>query len=229
MLTARGQVIDHVVGLKLGADDYLTKPFEMIELLARVEALLRRARARRASTGRRPRPAPLRRRHGRRPQGRGDARRRAGGAVGEGVPAAALLHRASRRHALARRAAARGVGLQSMPSTRTVDVHVAWLRQKLEPNPRCRSTSSPSTASATSSPTERRRRGWWRASARITANATSVRVLSDSSAGARPAYADAARALGATLAAHGLGLVYGGANVGLMRSSPMRRWRAAAR
>src|SRR3954466_3069024 len=43
MLTARGQVVDKVVGLKLGADDYLTKPFEMIELLARIEALLRRA------------------------------------------------------------------------------------------------------------------------------------------------------------------------------------------
>ena len=43
MLTARGQVVDKVVGLKLGADDYVTKPFEMIELLARIEAQLRRA------------------------------------------------------------------------------------------------------------------------------------------------------------------------------------------
>src|SRR6185436_11837325 len=42
MLTARGQVVDRVVGLKLGADDYLTKPFETIELMARLEALLRR-------------------------------------------------------------------------------------------------------------------------------------------------------------------------------------------
>jgi DNA-binding response OmpR family regulator len=43
MLTARGQEIDKVVGLKIGADDYVTKPFSFMELLARVEALLRRA------------------------------------------------------------------------------------------------------------------------------------------------------------------------------------------
>src|SRR6187455_3861362 len=45
MLTARGQVVDRVVGLKLGADDYLTKPFEAIELMARLEALLRRSQS----------------------------------------------------------------------------------------------------------------------------------------------------------------------------------------
>ncbi len=42
MLTAKSQVVDKVVGLKLGADDYVTKPFEMVELLARIEAKLRR-------------------------------------------------------------------------------------------------------------------------------------------------------------------------------------------
>jgi len=44
MLTARGETLDKVLGLKLGADDYLGKPFDMMELLARIEALLRRVR-----------------------------------------------------------------------------------------------------------------------------------------------------------------------------------------
>lgn len=43
MLTALGDVVDKVVGLRVGADDYLTKPFETVELMARIEALLRRA------------------------------------------------------------------------------------------------------------------------------------------------------------------------------------------
>jgi len=50
MLTARGQEIDKVLGLKLGADDYVTKPFGFMELMARVEALLRRAAGRSGQT-----------------------------------------------------------------------------------------------------------------------------------------------------------------------------------
>ena len=45
MLTARGQEADRVLGLKLGADDYVTKPFSFLELVARIEAVLRRSSA----------------------------------------------------------------------------------------------------------------------------------------------------------------------------------------
>ena len=133
MLTARTQVVDRVVGLKLGADDYLTKPFETMELLARIEALLRRAPA---SPG-----VSLERYQF------GDVvvdvrkaevtqERHAARALGEGVPAAPVFHRAPRRDAVARELLQEVWGYTAMPSTRTVDVHVAWLRQKLEPNPR---------------------------------------------------------------------------------------------
>src|SRR5262245_66553545 len=45
MLTARGQIVDKVLGLRIGADDYLTKPFDLLELLARIEVQLRRVAA----------------------------------------------------------------------------------------------------------------------------------------------------------------------------------------
>ncbi len=51
MLTARGEVVDRVVGLKLGADDYLPKNCEPVELMARIEALLRRSGGGAASSG----------------------------------------------------------------------------------------------------------------------------------------------------------------------------------
>ncbi len=57
MLTARGEDIDRILGLELGADDYVVKPFNSRELVARIRALLRRAEGRSASV--RPRPLPL--------------------------------------------------------------------------------------------------------------------------------------------------------------------------
>ncbi len=140
MLTARGQVVDRVVGLKLGADDYLTKPFEGIELLARIEALLRRAGQAPAATA---------------PAGSAgsakytfgdvvvDVRKaevtRAGAAVELSAKEFQLLryfleHRGA---TLSRDELLQEVwGYEHTPSTRTVDVHVAWLRQKFEANPK---------------------------------------------------------------------------------------------
>ncbi len=132
MLTARGQVVDKVTGLKLGADDYVTKPFEMAELLARIEANLRRAPAD-------PHPAEG--------YAFGDVRVdfRKAEAIRDGQPIELSarefqLLRYFVEHpgaTLSRDELLNEVwGYHAMPSTRTVDVHVAWLRQKIEPNPR---------------------------------------------------------------------------------------------
>ncbi len=131
MLTARGQEIDKVLGLKLGADDYVTKPFGFMELMARVEALLRRTAggARHAEV-----------------YGFGDvivdfkkAELKRNGTVievtarelklleyfiahrGEVVPRDRLLDQVW--------------DYDSAPLTRTVDMHVAKLRKKIEDNP----------------------------------------------------------------------------------------------
>ena len=133
MLTARGQVVDKVVGLKLGADDYLTKPFEMIELLARIEALLRRAVAASPHT-------PNAYQFG---DVRIDFRRAEVVRGGEPVELSAKEFQLLRyfvEHAgavLSREELLNKVwDYAALPTTRTVDVHVSWLRQKLEPNPR---------------------------------------------------------------------------------------------
>ena len=60
MLTARGEVMDRVVGLELGADDYLPKPFEPRELAARLQTILRRARPTAAAPAEVPPPSVLR-------------------------------------------------------------------------------------------------------------------------------------------------------------------------
>lgn len=134
MLTARGETIDKVLGLKLGADDYLTKPFEVLELLARIEALLRRT-PQRGDT-----------------KGTGtysfgavtiDFRRAEVRRAGEYVELSALEFKLlqylieNRGAALKRDELLDHVwGYDATPTTRTVDVHIAWLRQKLEEKPR---------------------------------------------------------------------------------------------
>ena len=132
MLTARGQVVDKVVGLKLGADDYVTKPFEMMELLARIEAKLRRAPMT-------PHPTEGYQFGGIRVDFRRAEVTKDGAPLELSAREFQLLkyfveHRGA---TLTREELLNEVwGYHAMPSTRTVDVHVAWLRQKIEPNSR---------------------------------------------------------------------------------------------
>jgi len=143
MLTARDEEIDKIVGLEVGADDYLTKPFSMRELLARVKAALRRVRL--------------------------DREEAAAGAKAEEAAASQVLTFGDLSIDLARREARRaGAVLPLKPKefelllflarnrgmvlsrdlilervwgwdfagdSRTVDVHVRWLREKIEPAP----------------------------------------------------------------------------------------------
>jgi two-component system alkaline phosphatase synthesis response regulator PhoP len=136
MLTARGQEIDKVLGLKLGADDYVTKPFGFMELIARSEALLRRTGGRRS-------PGPLQlgdltidfQRH--------EARRQSNGSdEGRPVELSAREFRmlaffTSRRgEVVTREALLDSVwDYRGAPLTRTVDMLVAKLRKKIEPDP----------------------------------------------------------------------------------------------
>jgi two-component system, OmpR family, alkaline phosphatase synthesis response regulator PhoP len=133
MLTARGQLVDRVVGLKIGADDYIPKPFEMAELVARIEARLRRT----------PPAAPAAADGYQFGDVRVDFRRAEVERDGHVLELSArefqllryfIEHRGA---ALSRDELLNEVwGYHAMPSTRTVDVHVAWLRQKVEANPK---------------------------------------------------------------------------------------------
>ncbi|MFB3825995.1 MAG: response regulator transcription factor [Bryobacteraceae bacterium] len=132
MLTAKTQLADRVVGLKLGGDDYLTKPFEPPELLARVEALLRRVKKQGL--------APVARFEFDNVSADFDSGevRKDGVLVSLGAKELELLRylvdrrgRPVSRDELLERVWRYQPGV----SSRTVDVHVAWLRQKLEDNP----------------------------------------------------------------------------------------------
>jgi len=140
MLTARTDEVDRVVGLEIGADDYVTKPFSMRELLARVRAMLRRAEMMPQP------PAP---------------------SAGEDVPSSVTvgdLHIDLARHNVSLRGSKVELSLKEFDllaflasnrgrvfsrdellervwgydysgDTRTVDVHVSWLRRKVEDDP----------------------------------------------------------------------------------------------
>jgi two-component system, OmpR family, alkaline phosphatase synthesis response regulator PhoP len=133
MLTARRQTKDKVAGLKAGGDDYLTKPFQMSELLARIEALLRRPSAMAGGVSARYQFGAI----------HIDIRRTEVTRDGKVTPMSAkefqlLRYFVEHRGAtLSRDELLREVwGYGELPSTRTVDVHVAWLRQKLEEEPK---------------------------------------------------------------------------------------------
>ena len=131
MLTARGQEVDKVVGLELGADDYVTKPFSIRELLARVKAVLRRT-------------SVLPKELDQHTFGdvEVDLRRcrvlRSGKALDVSSKEFELLKYiiCHAGETLSRHQLLEDVwGYEHYPTTRTVDTHLVRLRQKLEPNP----------------------------------------------------------------------------------------------
>jgi len=133
MLTARGQEIDKVLGLELGADDYITKPFSLRELLARIHAVLRRVSEKESKFS--------------------DAVQKMGKLIVDFNCYSAkdekrdvtLTHKEFeilkffRQHsgeAISREILIEKVwGLDVFPTTRTVDNHIAKLRKKIEPDP----------------------------------------------------------------------------------------------
>lgn len=140
MLTARADEVDKVVGLEIGADDYVTKPFQMRELLVRVKALLRRVRLVREELSKEEVPP--------------HAERLASGnlvfdlARGEATLNGRLLMLKPKEHALlvflvrnkglvlSRETILQRVwGWDFTGDSRTVDVHVRWLREKIEQDP----------------------------------------------------------------------------------------------
>jgi two-component system alkaline phosphatase synthesis response regulator PhoP len=136
MLTARGQLVDKILGLKIGADDYLTKPFELLELLARIEALLRRGAPTPAASDK---PDDVRQFGDLRVDLRGTTVTRKGQSVSLSAREFQLLRYFVRNPGttLSRDVLLKEVwGYSEDTFTRTVDVHVGSLRQKLEPDPK---------------------------------------------------------------------------------------------
>jgi len=135
MLTARVEEVDKIVGLEIGADDYVTKPFSMRELLARIRAMLRRAEMTKLEPGLKPKPLKI------------------GGLEIDSARHRALLRGTTlelspkefdllaflaqnRELVFSREQLLEKVwGYDYAGETRTVDVHIRWLRQKIESDP----------------------------------------------------------------------------------------------
>lgn len=133
MLTARDETEDKVGGLRAGADDYLTKPFEADELLARIEALMRRS-ARQSGPGLRTYDFG-----GMRVDFTKGRLIRDEKTTDLSEQECRLLQYLveNRSDVVSRDTLLREVwGYDTVPITRTVDVHIAWLRQKIEADPK---------------------------------------------------------------------------------------------
>ena len=139
MLTARDSEIDRVVGLEMGADDYLTKPFSMRELQARVKALLRRVRLDKEDAESTPAPRAKIYRFG---NLRLDVSRREVYLNEKPIRLKPkefdlLLYLAQHKGQVLSRdlLLERVWGWDYSGGSRTVDVHIRWLREKIEPVP----------------------------------------------------------------------------------------------
>lgn len=128
MLTAKGNTLDKVLGLKLGADDYLVKPFDFLELSARMEALLRRnKREQKEEQLYRFGPYTLDTATRLLTKGRKEI------SLSAQEYKLLLFFLEHQNSVITREELLAGVwGYDKLPSTRTVDVHIAWLRKKLE-------------------------------------------------------------------------------------------------
>ncbi len=152
MLTARGEESERITGLEIGADDYLAKPFNPRELLARMRAILRRARPSPDALETVASPHERRVRVGDVELDAGSRLARRGGQTldltGAEFDVLALLLRRAGQVVAREEIAIQVLERRLMPNDRSIDMHISNLRRKLGPHP------SPSVPAASDSPTD---------------------------------------------------------------------------